>query len=148
MALTVFEGYEFLQTTLKNDATLQATFGNPVRVYQRNAPEGIPLYPFLLIRFVSGIPLVALGATDVWTNALFDVIGVTKDNSALGVKAGMNRVDALLNRAYGTTTGGTVFFVSKSPDHTEIATTDPPVQGQGALIQNLGRTWRLIVQGA
>lgn len=147
MSLTVFEGYEFLQEKLKADATIQATFGSPARVYQRNAPEGIPVYPLLLIRFVSAIPLVTLGAIDVHSSALFDVIGVTRDNSTASIKAGVNRVDALLNRASGTTAAGEIFFVHKA-DLTEIATTDPPSPGGGARIQNLGRTWRLILQGA
>lgn len=146
VALASLEGYEWIQTTLGADPTLQAALGGaPPRIFQRNAPEGIPGYPLVLIRFVSGIPLMVLGAQDVWTDALFDVLVVDKSNSTGSMKPIANRVDQVLNRKYGTTSGGTVFFCAKA-EMSEIATTDPPSPGGGARVQNLGRTWRLTVK--
>lgn len=144
MALTSVEAYTWIQATLDADATLQAALGTPARVYQDWAPQGVPTYPYVLIRNVSAIPLMALGAQDVYTNCLFDVFVVSKDNSRTSMKPIANRIDAVLNRAAGVTADGKVFFCSKA-EMAEIALGDPPVQGQGARIQNLGRTWRLIV---
>lgn len=146
MALTSLVGYEWLQNTIKADATLASLMNGDVRCYQRNVPDGTPTYPLILLRFVSGIPLMTVGALDVYTNALFDVIVVSKDNSTNGMKPIANRLDTLLNRASGSTGDGTVFFCWKSEDHSEIATTDPPSPGGGARIQNLGRSWRLTLR--
>lgn len=146
MALTSPIAYEWLQSNLKADATLATLMGGEVRAYQRNAPEGTPVYPLILIRWVSGIVLMTVGALDVHTNALVDVLVVDKSNSTASMKPIANRVDAILNRASGTTADGQVFLCHKA-EMTEIATTDPPVPGGGARVQNLGRTWRLIVQG-
>ncbi len=146
MALTSLEGYAWLQATLKADPVLQASaLGVDPRVYQDWAPEGIPIYPFVLIRNVTAIPLMALGAQDVYTNCLFDVFVVNRDNSRLSMKPIANRLDVVLNRARGTTTDGVVWFCHKA-DMGEIAQPDPPSPGGGARIQNLGRTWRLYVQ--
>lgn len=145
MALTAPEGYAWIQAKLKADATLQAALGADPRVYQDYAPEGIPTYPLVLIRNVTAIPLMALGAIDVWSNCLFDVFVVSKDNSRTTMKPIANRLDVVLNRASGTTADGEIFFCSKAPLK-EIAFSDPPVQGQGARIQNLGRTWALEIK--
>lgn len=146
MALTAPEGYAWIQATLKADAVLQASaLGSDPRVYQDYAPEGIPTYPFVLIRNVTAIPLMALGAIDVYSNCLFDVFVVNRDNSRTSMKPIANRLDVVLNRASGMTADGEVFFCSKAPLK-EIAFPDPPSPGGGARIQNLGRTWTLEIK--
>lgn len=149
MAFASFEGYEFIQGKLKGDAWLQARPefpGGDVRVYQRNPPDGTPTYPYYLIRWVVGIPLVAIGAIDVFTTATFDVMLVQRSNETGTMKLLANRMDDILNKSSGQTTDGEVIFCYKAPNMSEIASTDPWTPGGGTRVQNIGRPYRLEVK--
>jgi hypothetical protein len=151
MALAAPEGYDWIQKTLKADPVLQGSaLGADPRVYQRDPPAGPPTYPYVLIRWVVGIPLVAIGAIDVWVNTVYDVIVVDRSNSTSEMKPIANRIDQVLNRQSGRSADGTIFFCCKAPNMSEIASTDPPAQsnpGGGARVQNLGRPWALTIKG-
>lgn len=149
MALTLFEGYEFLQQVIKTDPWLLARpeFSGDVRTYQRERPAGTPTYPFVLIRYVVGIPLMALGGIEVYTDLFMDVLVVNRSNEIKTMKPIVNYLDTRLHRTSGTTTDGEIFFCMKAEGYQEIATTDPPVEQSGARVQNLGRTWHMYAKG-
>lgn len=97
---------EFLDATLNGDATLTTLV--PSGAFNTQPPEGTP-YPIVTYQFVSSVDYAAVGAYRIWANMLYliKVIGDTANFADLN--AAFARIDALLQRASGTATDGTVW---------------------------------------
>lgn len=101
---------EWLAGVLNGDAALLALV--PSGAFNTQPPEDQP-YPFILYQFMSGLDYAAVGAERIWTNMLFlvKVIGETASYSALN--QAVARIDALLHRASGSATDGTVWSCTR-----------------------------------
>lgn len=96
---------EWLVTTLA-DATLAGLV--PSGVWNMQAPENTA-YPLIVFQMMAGNDYAAVGANRIWTNLVYmvKVIGETADFSTLSAAAA--RIDALLHRASGNATDGTIW---------------------------------------
>jgi hypothetical protein len=97
---------EWLDTTLNGDATLIGLV--PSGAWNTQAKENTT-YPLIVYQFMSGIDHVEVASIRIWTNLVYlvKVIGETADLASLN--AAVARIDALLHRASGSATDGTVW---------------------------------------
>lgn len=99
---------EYLYATLHGDATLAALVPNGI--WNTQADEDTP-YPIVVFQLMSALDTSAVGANRIWTDMVYLVkaIGQTADPGALDPIAA--RIDALLHRASGSASDGTVWAI-------------------------------------
>lgn len=130
---------------LSGDATLTGMLGGAEapRIYTDAAPRlATPtVYPILLLLAPApGRPVMGVGATIIMFDELWMVKGVTKGNSYAPLGAMMNRADAILHKASGTTTGGVVIgCIAENAVHYDEV-------DNGVVYKHLGRYYRIYTQ--
>jgi hypothetical protein len=99
---------EFLFSTLTGDATLMAMLPSGANgVANTDSARGAQ-YPLIVFQFMSGIDAAAVGALRIWTDMLYMVKVIAQGADYSVMDAALARIDALLHRASGTVTDGTV----------------------------------------
>lgn len=98
---------EFIYGLLNGDATLTGLLAGGIKP-GGSAPQGTP-YPFVTYQMMSSIDLMVVDAIRIWTNLVYlvKVVGESADYQTL--RAVVARIDALLHRASGTATDGTIW---------------------------------------
>lgn len=141
MSLTAPIAFAFVSSRLTGDATLMALGSPPlsqgIRVYRDDIPQG-GLYPSIVFSFLSGVPLKVIGNVTVWAEVVLLVKAIDQGQTTLNLEPIMNRVDAVLESASGSVSGGQVFGMASED---EIAY--PEVRDGTKRFQHLGRRWRM-----
>lgn len=95
----------WLYGKLHTDVTLMAAVTG---VYADMAPESAA-YPLVIFALLDGDDLITINGIRIWVTATYEVKVITDAESFSGIKAAVDRIDALLHRASGTVTDGTVY---------------------------------------
>lgn len=136
----VVEAYEWLDATLKGDATIQSLVGNPARVHEHPAPQGT-VSPYITVQSMAPLEdLDVVGAHRVWTEGLFLVRAVAETASIKVVEPIAKRIDELLHRSGGATADGRV--VSSTREEAFYL----PEFTNGKSYRHLGGVYRLYIQ--
>jgi hypothetical protein len=124
---------------LSGDTTLMALA--PGGVFNRLAPEGAT-YPFVVFSFMAGTLKLVVGASKLWEQLDYEVVGIDKMQNYAGLVPIANRIDALLHAApTQAITGGTLESCSgRSP----VRRDDPPVSG--VVFTHLGFRYDIVAQ--
>jgi hypothetical protein len=140
MALTTAVADAFLAARLTGDATLDGLL--PGGIWRDRPPQGAA-YPFGVWQFQSGTVLRGAGPARLWSDLIYVVKVVAKGPSIAGApRDAADRIDALLDLARGSASGGTVVACVLEGElaYSEVAA--------GVVYQHLGGRYRLYAQGA
>lgn len=97
----------WLYSQLHGDAEL--VDAAPGSVHFWIAPEGT-VFPYLTFQFMGGSDLVTINGTRVWANTLWLVKATVKAGAASALAAILDRVDAVLDRTFGTIGAARVYW--------------------------------------
>jgi hypothetical protein len=105
MAHEVDAGYAFIYATLNGDATLAsyATGG----VHRGTAPAGTTSV-FVTIKYQAGRDTLTMNAVRILSQPLFVVLAAGPESSTQTIVNAASRIDALIGRTSGTTTGAKI----------------------------------------
>lgn len=126
----------WLYSVLAGDSTLLALITG---VYADLAPLGTAM-PYLVYGLYDGDDVMTAAGVRIMTAALYQVRVVTDSESYGAIEPAVAQADALLHRASGTVTGGTVIScVREAPlRYTELH--------QGKMYRHLGGLYRIQAQ--
>jgi hypothetical protein len=77
------------------------------RIYNGVAAQGAA-YPMVVYQSLSGVDVQGVGAAFIMENEIFSIKAVTQSQTYTSAETIANRINVLLHKTSGTTTGGTV----------------------------------------
>lgn len=132
------EVFEWVYTTLKNDATLAAQV--PGGWHEHPAPEGTT-FPYGTFQVQAGVEDIdAVGSRRIWEEVLLLVRVIREGRSTVALKTAADRMDTLLHRASGTTDQGRVLSCVRD------GVFHLPELSQGKSYRHLGGFYRVLAQ--
>lgn len=94
----------WLYSTLSADSTLTASIGS--NIFANEVDEDTDAaYPCVLFAYLAGEDLMIQSATRVWTETLYKIEVIVRDQPMLAADSIYSRVDELLHRGAGTVAG-------------------------------------------
>ena len=128
-----------LYSILSADTTLQATLGNPARIFQALAPEGVAL-PYLRYQVLSALDVNAIAPHRAQTVYVYYLEAVALGANTTQIGNVMARVDAVL---YGTRQA-LIGYVLDWLREEQVGPMQTVVSG--AIYSSLGQRWRAWLQ--
>lgn len=129
----------WLYTKLSSDATITSLVA--ARIYGYTAPP-TPTFPYIIFNHQGSADVSAVGGYRIFNSGVYQVKAVAQSTSAATAKTIADRIDTLLQRAYGTVTGGYVLGCVREQPLVYVEITN------GIQYRNLGGLYRIYVQGA
>lgn len=129
---------KWIYATLAADGALAAVVGT--RIYADRIPQNVASpYPCVLFGFLSGVDFNAVGSVRVWTNMLYVVRAIDEVETFLGnIKTAAGRIDAVLHRASGSTSEGTVWAAIREQPYRMSE------EAEGRVFSHLGGVFRIL----
>lgn len=128
--------YSWLYSVLHGDATLMALVTG---VFAGAAPEG-QIAPYVVYNWQGGADVMVTNGRRTMNNSLYQVKCVGPADTITTLQTACDRLDTLLQRASGTTTGATILFCERE----RPVALDNTVNG--VLWTNVGGLYRIYAQ--
>lgn len=131
--MTILTADKWLDTILKNDATLQSLVNN--RIFEEIAPAVTP-FPCVVFQFVSGLDVKNASVDPVMIDEVWIVKTIGLGNDFVAIEPIVTRIGEILHKASGT---GVIGCVQEEPfRYTE--------NENGVIYKHLGNYFRLFTQ--
>lgn len=129
---------QWLYGVLSADTTIKSYVST--RIYDTVAPQGAT-YPFVIIATMApGNDLQVVGAARIWTEGVWLVKGVAQAATFGGnLQSLAARMDALLHKAQGTVSNGTVYACVRQQPFEQVEVVEGGVQ-----YRHLGGVYRVM----